>query len=264
MSERKPISKKLRFEVFKRDSFKCQYCGQEAPKVVLNCDHIHPVAEGGDNHITNLITSCFDCNSGKGARTLADDSVVNLQKAQLDELNERRVQIEMISDWRKSILDMDLKTVEALNDYWRGLTGFGVTTGSKKQIQNWVSKYALKDIYTAMEASCKSYLKFSGDEVTDKSFDKAFKYVPKVIEFQKRNAGKPYMRDILYISGILKNRGLAFKREEFIFLAEQYYEAGGDLAKLKREAQAISDYEEMDVFINYFIYYYGEDSDGEN
>ena len=29
--EREPISKKLRFEVFKRDSFTCQYCGSKAP-----------------------------------------------------------------------------------------------------------------------------------------------------------------------------------------------------------------------------------------
>lgn len=32
---RKPISKKIRFEVFKRDGFTCQYCGRMAPDVVL-------------------------------------------------------------------------------------------------------------------------------------------------------------------------------------------------------------------------------------
>lgn len=35
MSKRKSISKKLRFEVFKRDGFTCQYCGRMAPDVVL-------------------------------------------------------------------------------------------------------------------------------------------------------------------------------------------------------------------------------------
>ena len=43
----------------------CQYCGQSAPDVVLEVDHIVPVAEGGDNDIMNLITSCRDCNRGK-------------------------------------------------------------------------------------------------------------------------------------------------------------------------------------------------------
>lgn len=60
-TRRKGISKKLRFEVFKRDSFKCQYCGESAPDVLLEVDHIKPVASGGDNEITNLITVCKDC-----------------------------------------------------------------------------------------------------------------------------------------------------------------------------------------------------------
>lgn len=34
------ISKRVRFDVFKRDSFKCQYCGKSAPDVILEVDHI--------------------------------------------------------------------------------------------------------------------------------------------------------------------------------------------------------------------------------
>lgn len=46
MAERKTISKKTRFEVFKRDSFTCQYCGRTAPDVILEIDHINPVNNG--------------------------------------------------------------------------------------------------------------------------------------------------------------------------------------------------------------------------
>lgn len=42
MSKRKGLSPKVRFEVFKRDSFKCQYCGRSAPDVMLRADHIEP------------------------------------------------------------------------------------------------------------------------------------------------------------------------------------------------------------------------------
>ena len=66
MSKRKNVSNKTRFEVFKRDNFTCQYCGKSAPEVVLNVDHIEPVSKGGSNDISNLITSCFECNNGKG------------------------------------------------------------------------------------------------------------------------------------------------------------------------------------------------------
>ncbi len=69
-NKRKGLSKKLRFEVFKRDGFTCQYCGRSAPDVILEVDHIKSVKNGGDNDIMNLITSCFDCNRGKGKRKL--------------------------------------------------------------------------------------------------------------------------------------------------------------------------------------------------
>src|SRR5947199_10578904 len=85
MPARKPISKKVRFEVFKRDCFKCQYCGAEAPNVLLHVDHIKPVAEGGTNELMNLITACAACNAGKAAVPLSDHSALAKHKAQLDE-----------------------------------------------------------------------------------------------------------------------------------------------------------------------------------
>jgi hypothetical protein len=65
MAKRKAISKRTRFEVFKRDSFICQYCGSTPPKVVLHLDHIVPVSKGGDNLEGNLVTACDACNLGK-------------------------------------------------------------------------------------------------------------------------------------------------------------------------------------------------------
>lgn len=70
MSARKALSKRLRFEVFKRDLFTCQYCGATPPDVVLEIDHIEPVAAGGGDDEGNLITACFDCNRGKSAVSL--------------------------------------------------------------------------------------------------------------------------------------------------------------------------------------------------
>lgn len=68
---RKAIGKKTRFEVFKRDGFMCAYCGSTPPNIILQIDHIHPVAKGGTNLIDNLITSCQPCNIGKGATNLS-------------------------------------------------------------------------------------------------------------------------------------------------------------------------------------------------
>lgn len=66
------ISKKTRFDVFKRDQFQCAYCGAHPSEtVLLEVDHIHPVAEGGTNDIDNLVTACWDCNRGKGVGLLS-------------------------------------------------------------------------------------------------------------------------------------------------------------------------------------------------
>lgn len=64
------ISPSLRFEIFRRDSFACQYCGRRAPRVVLHVDHVVSVKDGGTNDPGNLITACSVCNVGKGARSL--------------------------------------------------------------------------------------------------------------------------------------------------------------------------------------------------
>ena len=102
--KRKSISKKMRFEVFKRDSFRCQYCGKSAPEVILEVDHIKPVADGGKNTMMNLITSCRDCNRGKGKTLLGDNNAISKQKEMLDDLNEKRLQMEMMLQLYQPVL----------------------------------------------------------------------------------------------------------------------------------------------------------------
>lgn len=70
MTTRKAISTRTRFEVFKRDGFKCLYCGRTPPAVLLHVDHIIPVCSGGDNSRDNLATSCDKCNLGKAGVSL--------------------------------------------------------------------------------------------------------------------------------------------------------------------------------------------------
>ena len=68
---RKQLGKSVRFDVFKRDHFTCQYCGAQPPSIVLVVDHIHPVSKGGTNEIENLTTACEPCNQGKKAKLLS-------------------------------------------------------------------------------------------------------------------------------------------------------------------------------------------------
>lgn len=59
------VSKRLRFEIFRRDNHTCRYCGAAAPDVSLTVDHVVPEALGGSDEADNLVTACADCNSGK-------------------------------------------------------------------------------------------------------------------------------------------------------------------------------------------------------
>jgi DNA-directed RNA polymerase subunit RPC12/RpoP len=88
---RKPISKKKRFDVFKRDGFVCQYCGAHPPLAVLHVDHINPVALGGGNEADNLVTSCVSCNLGKAANPLTE--IPQGLKDKAEEIKERELQI---------------------------------------------------------------------------------------------------------------------------------------------------------------------------
>jgi len=53
--------------VFKKDNFTCQYCGRSPRQhnIVLELEHIKPIAKGGDYSLNNLTTACEECNAGK-------------------------------------------------------------------------------------------------------------------------------------------------------------------------------------------------------
>ena len=62
------ISDKLRYQVLKRDNFKCCDCGASPakdPSVELHIDHIIPWSKGGESTLENLQTLCSKCNIGK-------------------------------------------------------------------------------------------------------------------------------------------------------------------------------------------------------
>ena len=60
----------IRERIFARDDYTCQYCGERGMK--LECDHIHPVAKGGNHEDENLATACLACNRSKRDKTVAE------------------------------------------------------------------------------------------------------------------------------------------------------------------------------------------------
>lgn len=100
---RKSLSKRIRFEVFKRDEFRCQYCGRQPPVVVLQVDHIVPIVEGGGDEKSNLATSCFDCNSGKSGVPLEQlpQPVADLRQLMVEREEQERAYIRFVKARRR-------------------------------------------------------------------------------------------------------------------------------------------------------------------
>lgn len=61
------VSKRLRYEILRRDNHACRYCGKVAPGTELVVDHVIPVALGGADEPSNLVAACRDCNIGKSS-----------------------------------------------------------------------------------------------------------------------------------------------------------------------------------------------------
>jgi len=65
-SSRRPAF--TRFNVFLRDRFTCQYCGDTLPTQELTFDHVTPRSRGGRTTWENVVTACSACNLIKGNR----------------------------------------------------------------------------------------------------------------------------------------------------------------------------------------------------
>ena len=108
------VSKALRFEILRRDNFRCHYCGTEATQTELHVDHVVPQSLGGSNDPSNLVTACAECNSGKAGRTL-DEPVL----AAVDEKAQRyATAVEQAIAERRQVLATERQTKDAFRAEW--------------------------------------------------------------------------------------------------------------------------------------------------
>ena len=193
------IGKRLRFEVFKRDSFTCQYCGLTAPKVLLEVDHITARANGGNDDILNLITACGDCNRGKSALELSDDSAIVKRQKQLVELQKRKEQLDMMFQWHRGLASLEDETIEKVADLWSEMVpANSLTDEGKKAVGKLIKRYGLNDVIDAMKIVTNQYSLETQDQIC-----RAFNKIGGVCRL--KNAS-PDTKEIYYIRGILRNR----------------------------------------------------------
>lgn len=255
MSSRKSLSKKIRFEVFKRDSFTCQYCGEKAPDVLLEVDHIKPVAQGGTDDILNLIASCFDCNRGKSDRELSDNTVIQKQRDQLEALQERKEQIEMMFEWQKALMGLDDAVVTQLSDYWSEIVpGYSLNGNGLKSLKNLHKKYEIDEIMRAMKIASEQYLIFDDDSPTSESVELAWSKISGICSNKRLEKENPDLSRLYYIRGILRNR-LSYCNENLALqLLKEALELNANLTSLEEHAKSARNWTQWRQEIEAFIH----------
>lgn len=112
------ISKRLRFEILRRDDHTCQYCGGKAPDVTLHVDHIIPVTLGGTDLPSNLVAACKDCNLGKSSASTDSpllDGINSRSAAYALDVTERMTRV-------RAVLEREAEYLDEFHDLWNRWT----------------------------------------------------------------------------------------------------------------------------------------------
>lgn len=149
-NKRQALSARTRFEIFKRDGFVCQSCGAHPPDVLLHCDHIVPVAAGGENDMDNLITACLRCNQGKSDVPLT--VIPQSLESKASEVKEREAQIagyhEVLTARRARIEDEMWAIAEELEP---GSSKKGFNRGYLMSIKRFLEQLPFYEVLEAAE-----------------------------------------------------------------------------------------------------------------
>lgn len=113
---RKPISRRLRFEILRRDNNTCRYC--HATDTALTIDHVVPVALGGTDDPANLVAACSDCNAGKSSSS-PDAALV---EQVTDDALRWSAAMQVAAGLMQDQLQEEWDYAAALDDEWSGWT----------------------------------------------------------------------------------------------------------------------------------------------
>jgi hypothetical protein len=119
MAKRKSTGKRQRFEVFKRDGFRCVYCGATPNDGPMHVDHVVAVAEGGTDDPANLVTACAGCNLGKSDVPLGNRLPTVDSEAALDHA-------EQLAAWVRSqqaVIDARKSAEQQMVNFWCDVFG---------------------------------------------------------------------------------------------------------------------------------------------
>lgn len=245
---RQAIRKSVRLEVLKRDCFTCQYCGQKAPDVVIEIDHIKPVAAGGDNHIMNLVAACKDCNAGKSDKLLSDSSAVVKAQRQAGKIQERRQQLQEMAEWHLSLVGFESDPHDELEQLWlksiQANPAIHLVQAAKDELSSLSVTYGFEAVCRAIVKTANSLIR-KGLYKDQEERNGAFWSIKNYCYVTQADEKDPGIARLFYIRGILRNRCPYLSDRSCIQFLIQAREAGVDVEEMVEFAKGVSSWSEF-------------------
>jgi len=148
------ISKKLRFEVFKRDGFTCQYCGRTPPEAILEVDHFKPKSKKGKDDINNLVTSCFDCNRGKSNREVSQLPPTLIENIEV--IKEKEIQVAEYNKLLSKIKSRETRMINKIANIYKQYFAEHELTNQFKEgsLRNFIKLLPYTEVEESMHQAC--------------------------------------------------------------------------------------------------------------
>lgn len=176
-----PISKRKRFEIFKRDGFRCRYCSATAAAGPLHVDHVIAVANGGVDDDANLVTACADCNLGKSAVPLDD---VPLPGAQAQAIREHAEQVRDYLDAARELRAAKDELVQEVVNHWCESFGLeGMSRPLSRQCATYIERLGIEDVLYAVDVT-------AGAHGVDSMYDRERYFSAVIRNLSKRQGGE--------------------------------------------------------------------------
>ena len=113
------VPKIIRYKVFHRDKFTCQYCGRTPPEVTLEIGYKIPKSEGEDEDISNLVTVCHKCNiNNKGKKITKNIFKANNLDIEYLEAEQRLAEMKKYKEIKEKLEEETIETISDLQEFF--------------------------------------------------------------------------------------------------------------------------------------------------
>jgi hypothetical protein len=172
------LSKRLRFEILRRDGHACRYCGAKAPTVTITVDHVIPVTLGGTDSPTNLVAACPACNAGKSSSSADAPEVPDIRP---DAIRWSRAMLAVGEDLA-NLIESKTDYLDGFHDEWStwhfrdGGASVPLPTGWRHSIDRWRRLAVPLDVVIDATRDAMTYVHYRNDDE-----DKEFRFMAGIV-----------------------------------------------------------------------------------